>query len=139
MSAGGICRLERGPSARSYSTVADQPSASARGHLEVSQDGGRHWLRLVDEDGEELLTGGPVSSLTEVLGTIAQLRDGSAAWQARMTASGEYYFCVLDDQGELLGTSPMYVAPADRDRGLAAARAIVPAASLVVHGMGRHG
>lgn len=107
------------------------------GHLDVTQHDGKHWLRLVDDEGAELLTGGPYPTLTEVLGAIARLRDANAVWRARMTATGEYYFCVTDDQDEVLGTSAMYVAPADRDRVLADAQQIVPAASLVVHGMGR--
>jgi hypothetical protein len=109
------------------------------GHLDVTQQDGKHWLRLVDDDGAELLTGGPYPTLTAILGPIARLRDADAVWRARMTANGEYYFCVMDDQGEVLGTSAMYVAPADRDRVLAEAQEIVPAASLVVHGMDRHG
>jgi hypothetical protein len=119
--------------------VSDEQRSHVRGHLEVTQEDGRHSLRLVDDDGAELLLGGPQRSLTDVLGVIAQIRDPSSVWRARMTAEGEYYFCVLDDQGEVLGTSPMYVAATDRDRALADVQAIVPSASLVVHGMGRRG
>ena len=119
--------------------VSDDPNRGLHGHLEVTQEGGSHWLRLVQDEGGALLTGGPHRTLTEVLDVIARLRNPSATWRARLTATGEYYFCVMDDQGEVLGTSAMYVAPADRDQALAHAQALVPETSLVVHGMGRRG
>lgn len=81
-------------------------------------------------DGTLLLRSDALASVADAVALVEQMRSTDASYCPRMTAQGEFYF-TIERGGDVLSTSPLDEAPADRDRRIELARASAPTAPLV--------
>lgn len=108
------------------STSEELVSRSARFETFVGQDG-QHYFDLIAGNGQNVLRSegyGSQAAAEKGIAAVTTVARSTKAFQTKQAKNGEWYFNVVAQNGEIVGTSQLYATKSNATRGASTVRAL---------------